>query len=234
MSVTDGREPSAAAAGAPPLSVTDYAVRAIRDEILSHPSYFGTRLDQRKLASRLGVSVIPVREALRVLETEGLVRIYPHRGAYVTTLSEDELRQIFLIREALDPIVAEAAARHISAEALTELEEILAATAVATKERDFAAVHRLNRAFHLRFYQEAGMPILVRTIASVRDRYTVYARLVIEVPEYAERSLAEHREIFEACRRGDPPKVAELMVMHMKTAADELPNWIRANEHVEE
>jgi len=170
--------------------------------------------------------VIPVREALGALAAEGLVTLHARRGAYVTMLSDQELQEIFALRAVLDPIAASAAATQMSTEALSDLDAIIAATRAATRVRDFRAVHRLNRDFHLRIYQEARMPILLQTIASLRDRYTVYARLVMEVPHYAQRSLRDHQAILRACKAADAELVGKLMREHILYAAGELPKWL--------
>jgi len=210
--------------------MTAYATRAIREQILGGERELGSRLNQRTLAQDLGVSVIPVREALGALASEGLVVIYPHRGAYVTTLSEAEFQEIFLLRAVLDPIAAAAATERMTPEVLEALTVILDQTRDATEAGRFDEVHRLNRAFHMGLYEQAQMPILLQTIASLRDRHTVYARVVVEVPDYARRSLRDHEAILAACRRGDHDRVARLMKEHIEHAATELPKWLKKSD----
>ncbi len=206
----------------PPTSMTEYTAAVLRDRILDGHYPLGARLDQRRLAEELGVSIIPVREGLRVLEASGLVKVYPNRGAFVTTAAPGELREIYLIRQVLDPLATRQAVPRMSEAALDRLAAILDDTERATKEENLVELHRLNREFHLSIYREANMPTLLQVLTDLRDRYAVYSRLVIALPDYTARSLADHREIYAACRAGEAEVAAECIRRHIEVATEEM------------
>ncbi len=206
----------------PPTSMTEYTASVMRDRILDGHYPLGARLDQRRLAEELGVSIIPVREGLRVLEASGLVKVYPNRGAFVTTAASGELREIYLIRQVLDPLAARQAVPRMSDTALDRLAAILDATEGATAAGNLEELNRLNRDFHLSIYREAAMPTLLQMLTDLRDRYAVYSRLVIALPDYTARSLADHREIYAACRAGEAELAAECIRRHIEAATEEM------------
>jgi DNA-binding GntR family transcriptional regulator len=206
----------------PPASMTEYTSQVLRDRILDGHYPLGARLDQRRLAEELGVSIIPVREGLRVLEASGLVKVIPNRGAFVTTAAPGELREIYRIRQVLDPLAAREAVPRMSEEALNRLAAILDETGRATVEENLVELNRLNREFHLSIYREAGMPTLLQMLTDLRDRYAVYSRLAIALPEYSNRSLADHREIYAACRAGEAERAGELVRRHIEVATEEM------------
>jgi DNA-binding GntR family transcriptional regulator len=206
----------------PPASMTAYTSQVLRDRILDGHYPLGARIDQRRLAEELGVSIIPVREGLRVLEASGLVKVIPNRGAFVTTAAPAELREIYRIRQVLDPLAAREAVPRMSDAALDRLAAILEDTERATIEGNLVELNRLNREFHLSIYREAGMPTLLQMLTDLRDRYAVYSRLAIALPQYSSRSLADHREIYAACRAGQAELAGELVRRHIEVATEEM------------
>jgi DNA-binding GntR family transcriptional regulator len=184
-------------------TIGDQVLSHIRDRILSGQLAAGARIDQNALAADLGISIIPVREALRQLEAEGLIEKRPYRGAFVTELSLSELLDIYTIREELEDLAARLAVSRMTPETLAALEALLADMAMATAAGDRDALFDLNGAFHFTIYTASGNAILCQMIESLWERSTVFRRRFTFMPERAERSLAEHREILEACRRGD-------------------------------
>ena len=180
----------------------------------------GSRLDQNALAQELGVSTIPVREALRRLEAEGLVSISPRRGAFVATLSPNELREIYQIREVLDELAIKNAVPRLSDDALHRLGRVVEALDEATQAGDVDALLRLNRQFHGTIYAAAAMPRLLALISNLADRYAVYNR--VYVPRHAEQSRREHLEIYAACRSRDVRLAARLTRQHIRRACRQL------------
>src|ERR1700740_2687153 len=97
----------------------------IRDAILRGQLTADARIDQRAISQRLGVSLVPVREALRKLEAEGLVQIIPHRGAYVPRISRDEMEDIYTVRMAIEPMTIKHAVRRITADDLDRTKDMI-------------------------------------------------------------------------------------------------------------
>lgn len=186
-----------------PTTATGYVVNAIRKGILAGDYPAGSKLDQQLLAEELGVSLIPIREGLRQLEAEGLIRLVPRRGAFVAELSIAELKEIYLIREVLEGLAAELAVLNLGPSTFHQLESLLGQMEEATAEQDFGRLLELNRAFHFTIYEAAGRPILLQMIVSLWDRSALYRHVYTYLPERAPQALAEHKEIYQASRQGD-------------------------------
>jgi DNA-binding GntR family transcriptional regulator len=194
--------PNSDSAQSPP-TVTSYVLSTLRAGILAGRYALGSRLDQQALADELGVSVIPVRESLRQLQAEGLVSIYPRRGAFVTQLSSDDLEEIYLIREALEGLATQLAIPNLAPETLAGLADTIRRMQRATAAGDFAQLLGLNRTFHFSIYEASQRPLLLQMISSLWDRSSLYRRWYTYLPERAGQALAEHREIYAACQMGD-------------------------------
>ena len=186
-----------------PMTVTDYVVDAIRKGILTGDYSLGEKLDQKLLAEKLGVSVIPVREGLRQLEAEGLIRLVPRRGAFVAELSITELKEIYLIREVLEGLAAELAVPNLDTSTFHQLESLLEQMEEATAQQDFSRLLELNRAFHFTIYESSRCPLLLQIIASLWDRSSLCRRVYLYLPGRASQALAEHKEIYQASKQGD-------------------------------
>ncbi len=212
----------ARATPAVPLSMSEYVTALLRDQILHGQRPLGSRLDQRKLAEEFGVSVVPLREGLRRLEAEGLVEVHARRGAFVSMPGAEELRELSTIRQLLDPLATEKGAERMSDAALTHLARLIEDMRRETERGDFDALSRVDREFHLSIYEQADMPILLQLITNLRDRYAIVSRLCMDIPDYSSRSLREHEQIYEACRKRSPQLAADLMRQHLSFALDTL------------
>ncbi len=194
-----------------PPTIAGYVLNVIRDGILSGRYPEGEKLDQQALADELGVSLIPVRESLRQLEAEGLVKIYPHRGAFVAELSVDELKEIYLIRETLEELATQLAVPDLTQRTLEELGDLIAQMEQATAAQDFDRLLGLNRSFHFTIYEASRRPLLLQMINGLWDRSTLYRRLYTHLPERAPQALAEHKEIYAACQVGDAEAAGQVV-----------------------
>ena len=186
-----------------PPTVSSYVLDAIRELIVDGHYPPGAKLDQRQLANDLRVSLIPLRESLRQLEAEGLVRLSPHRGAFVAELSIDELEEIYLIREVLEERITQLAVPNLSPQDLAQLDTLLREMKQATAAQDFEKQLELNRQFHFTIYQAAHRALLLQMITGLWDRSIRYRRLYQQLPGRAQQAFAEHKEIFAACKKGD-------------------------------
>ncbi|MCL6542524.1 MAG: GntR family transcriptional regulator [Roseiflexus sp.] len=186
-----------------PITVTAYVVDTLRKGILAGDYQIGEKLDQKLLAEKLGVSIIPVREGLRQLEAEGLIRLVPRRGAFVAELSIAELKEIYLIREVLEGLAAELAVPNLDPSTFHQLESLLEQMEEATAQQDFSHLLELNRAFHFTIYESSRCPLLLQIIASLWDRSSLCRRVYLYLPGRASQALAEHKEIYQASKQGD-------------------------------
>lgn len=166
---------------------------------------------QEHLAEQLGSSVVPVREALKVLEAEGLVRYAPHRGYQVALLSLEELTETYRIRQLLEDEVVRIAVPRLTAENFDRLDQAIAEMEAAAERDDTAAMIDANRELHFTVFEAAGRPRTVDFIRMLWQSTDSYRSVYYVDPEARDRVNREHRSIVEALRRGEVEQaVAEL------------------------
>ena len=207
-------------------SVQEVVVSRLREAILSGSLEGGRPLRQAEIAARFEVSSIPVREAFRQLEGEGLVAFYPRRGAVVSELSPDEMREICEMREALEPLALRRALPNMMEEDLRRAEEVLD---LADKESDDQLLPRwgkMNREFHGALYRPAGRPKLLGTINNLHINFDRYLRLHFSAMHYREKGQLEHREILERCKQRDEEGAVEALRLHIQTVSEMLFGYL--------
>ncbi|HWQ15264.1 MAG TPA: GntR family transcriptional regulator [Roseiflexaceae bacterium] len=209
-------------------TVTEQVYEQVRDSIRSGALAPGVRIDQAGLARRFGTSIVPVREALARLQADGLVRIVPHRGAFVEELSPEVLIDIYSMRELLEEDAARLAAPYMGEAELARLEELTNHMAEATERQDYAALFQLNREFHFTIYRAARREHLLQIIEQLWDQGDHYRRIYTELPERARLALAEHRAILEACRRRDQDAMGITVRHHIHQTTVGLLDQMRA------
>lgn len=187
----------------PPPTTTYYVMDAIREGIMAGRYPLGARLDQKAIADEFGVSLVPVREGLRLLEAEGFVKIYPRRGVFVIDASIDGLQELYRIRQVLEELATQLAVPNFSTETLQQLGDIIAQMEQATHSQDFAQLFELNYRFHFTIYEAANQPLLLEILTSLWNRSSIYRRLYTYLPERAPQALIEHKQILAACQAGD-------------------------------
>jgi DNA-binding GntR family transcriptional regulator len=208
-------------------TVAEAAAEELRMRILSGALQAGAQLRQEVLAAELGVSRIPLREALRLLEGEGLVTIVPHRGAVVSVLSPDEIGELFDLRVLVEPDLIRRAVPHMTPDDLREAEATLAGYKAALEHRDVGAWGRLNTRFHLALYRPARRPrsfALAQTLLDQADRYT---RMQLLLTEGQLRAQQEHEALLAACRAGEIDQAGRLMEQHIRDAGGTLIEFMR-------
>ncbi|THF61865.1 GntR family transcriptional regulator [Pseudothauera nasutitermitis] len=197
--------------------IADALRRAIADGLL--PA--GAMLRQDDIAARFEVSKIPVREALKRLEAEGLVRFNPHRGAVVASLSAAALAEYLEIRALLEGHAAALAAPRITDEQLAEARARLDDFACATEPARRGA---LNWAFHAALYQAAERPLLVEEIRALHHKVERYVAAAVERHADTEmpKTRGEHEAILAAFTRRDADAAACLTRAHVRGAGASL------------
>lgn len=198
------------------MTASNYVASEIRAEILNGGFRLGSRLDQQALAERFGVSVIPVREGLKRLEAEGLVRISPRRGAFVAELSLQELTEISWIRERLEDLAVRLAARHLNDRRLRELEELNARMARMAGDVRSSVWGGLNRDWHFKIYAAGESELLVQLIGVLWDRTSLYREVLAVSQDIRRTSVAQHAEVLRRLRAGDASGAARRMRQHIR------------------
>lgn len=195
------------------LTAHEIVRETLRHAILSGELPGGTRLVQADLAVQLNVSTTPVREALRDLASDQLIRFHPHRGAVVHELDMSELREIYEIRKALEPLAMRIAAERISKE---QVKQAAALITRMEKEADAAAWVQANWEFHALLESAAHSPRLMALVKSVQDSSALYVAHAVNLdPARMRKGDAEHRRIVSALRAGDGDTAAETLRRHL-------------------
>lgn len=207
----------------PPATASDYVADHVRQMILHGRFELGSKLDQQALADELGVSTIPVREGLRRLEAEGLLRILPRRGAFVAEVSAEEIIEVARIRVPLEELAIKLAAPNLHAGLLRELRHLNSKLDELTGEEQAFEWGNLNRQWHLQLYQAAGSPLLLQMISTLWDRSTLYRQLNNAQADHRRKSVLEHTGILEALEQGDPAGAARALRRHIQRSAAEAP-----------
>jgi DNA-binding GntR family transcriptional regulator len=193
-------------------------VRELREEILDGRLRPGERIRQQAVALRFGTSRLPVREALRQLQNEGLVVVLSNAGARVARLDAAEFDEVYLLRERLEPLAVERSAPNLGQE------QVAALAAEADAMERFGElggreagwlVH--DRAFHLGSYAGARSPRLLAIVESLWNVAEPYRRAYLGLhPEIVELTLLEHRLLLDALGRRDGEDAARVVEMHIR------------------
>jgi DNA-binding GntR family transcriptional regulator len=226
-------EAPAAAPGAadPPIerqTVTSLTRDAIRDRILRGGYPAGEPLRQDAIAEQLGVSRIPVREALRLLEAEGLVTFNPHRGAVVSTLSLAEIEELFELRAEIETDLLVRALPHMTEEQIVRAEEVLDSFESSVARGQVAGWGGLNWKFHSTLYAPANRAVTMGVVHRLHQNSDRYARMQLALTHGEQRAIIEHRQIVAAVRRRNAKQAATLLRRHILGAGRALLAFLNA------
>lgn len=201
--------------------------QALRKAILKGVIKGGQVLRQEELAAAFGVSRIPVREAFRQLEAEGLIKLYPHRGAVVNSLSALEVQELFEIRLPLETTALRLAIPNLTA---ADIQKATAILALADQEPANGRWGELNWEFHAALYAAARRPRLLAMLVNLQQNVDRYMRLVLTGLAYQAHSQAEHYRLLEACRNKEVEKAVTLLAAHIEAAGKRLVEYLQQAE----
>jgi DNA-binding GntR family transcriptional regulator len=194
----------------------------LRRAILSGELTGSTRLVQAELAATLEVSTTPVREALRDLASEGLIRFDPHRGAVVEELSRDEVNEVYAIRKVLEPLALSQALPNLTDGHLDLLQRL---HKKMIDEPQAAEWVDINRNFHMMIYESAG-PRISSIIRGLLDASLMYIGASLkEVPNLREEANSDHSAILDALTRRDLEAATAAVVDHLDLSITVLQKW---------
>lgn len=208
----------AAALGVSHSSLGQVVIDALRGAILKGTYRPGERLVEDRLARELGVSRIPIREALRVLATEGLIRIAPRRGASVVELSRQSVHEMIEVRATLEGLNARLAARHRAPQVVAALRQVLELGNAAAARGDATALIELNARFHDLLANAGGNEVLGELMRTLRSRTTPLFAAMSR--RRARETWSEHAAIVKAVIAGDEAHAAALAAEHVAHAGD--------------
>ena len=195
-------------------SLTSVVQGELERMILSGELAPGAKLTEMALATRLGVSRGPLREAFRMLEEAGLVRTEKNRGVFVRDIPIDEAVEIFDLRAAMDELVGRRLAEHITAPQLKEVRGLVEQMEQAVKAKDTYHYHLLNLKFHDRLVELAGNSKLTAIYRKLIKELSLFRRLNLADGWLMPISAGEHRAIVKAIASGDPEAAGRAMFEH--------------------
>ncbi|GAY07551.1 transcriptional regulator, GntR family [Pseudonocardia sp. N23] len=182
----------------------------------------GYRLQVDELATELGMSPTPIREALRLLQADRLVHYEPHRGVVVARHSPEKLSDVYAMRMALEPLATRLAIEHMTDELQGELQTIHQNFLAAGRAGRGKRMAQLNSAWHLAIYQAAGSDMLQDFTGRLWDVFPWRTNWAVE--QRTADSMREHDEVMDAVRRGDAQAGADAMFRHIRAgSASEQP-----------
>lgn len=201
----------------------DYSLRGrvfqkIREDILNGVYKENEELRENTIAKALGVSRTPVREALRQLELEGLVKIIPNKGAFVTGISPQDVKDIYAIRSLLEGMCARWATEHISEEQLDELEEVILLSEFHIKKAQgekTQQVTELDGKFHEILYEASNSRILKHVLSDFHKYVRLARKASVTKESRAQKSIEEHKSILQAIKNKDADLAEALANQHM-------------------
>lgn len=204
----------------------ELAVEAIREAILRGELRPGERITLAQLSDWLGMSVTPIREAIRILEAEGLVSNEPHRGVNVNDLSLSDVDELYMLRAMMESLATKLAVPHLGEAEIGTLEALHATMQDAVARRDDALLTRANADWHFHLY------------AASRTRYLVKSIVRLWMPFHwsglwranrREASLREHEAVMDAIRAGDADRAARLMHEHITEVHLSIMGYLQAD-----
>jgi len=203
------------------------AADELRRRILNGEFPAGFQLRQDALAEELGISRIPLREALVQLEAEGLVRIIAHRGAVVSELSIVEIEEVFELRALIEPRLLRRSANLLTPQDFTQLKQILDQYSAELRDQHVSRWGEMNTQFHMLLYNHAERPrsmSIVSNLLQASDRHT---RLQLSLTGGMERAEAEHAEIVRLCIIGKTEEACQLLQHHIENVCSSLLNFLQ-------
>lgn len=198
------------------MTIAQSVAEQIREQILSREIKGGQPLRQEAIAKSFGTSIIPVREALRQLEAEGLVELKSHRGAVATELTLDKALEWINLRRLIETDLISAAIDNITEEDLANAEQILGRFDRAMDRRvEIDHWSDYNFEFHSTLYTPANRPETMKIVASLHKKCDRYLRLQLLSGDHIERAESEHQALIDLCRQRDKRAAKSLTNNHI-------------------
>ena len=191
------------------------AVNRLRDLIVQGQLLPGARLNERVLCQQLGISRTPLREAFKVLATEGLVELLPNRGAVVAGLDPTRLEQTFAVMGVLEALAGELACANATAKQLDDVRALHYEMLAAHARADLAGYFRHNQAIHLKLAEASGNPVLVHTYRQLNANVRRARYMANLSRERWDAAVREHEQILSALIARDAPRLKRLLAEHL-------------------
>ncbi len=212
------------------LPLRDVVFNTLREAILKGDLKPGERLMELQLASKLGVSRTPIREAIRMLEQEGLAVTTPRKGAEVAKMTLKDMEDVLEIRDALDELAVRIACQKISDEQLRQLEDVKELFEKSTQTGNVKKIAEADVSFHDVIYEATGNPKLVTLLNNLREQVYRYRVEYIKDPKNYPTLIAEHEAILDSLKNRDVKNAVEAMHVHVANQAEAVKMVIQEQE----
>ena len=200
----------------------------LREDILSGKYKEGDELKEVAIGEELGVSRTPVREAFRQLELEGLIQIIPNKGAYVTGITEKDVKDIYMIRSLLEGLCARWACEHITQEQMEEMEENIYLSKFHAQKGHLEQLAELDNRFHEILYEACNSKMLEHQLRDFHEYVLRVRKKTLSNANRGPKSNEEHEQIMDAIKAKDADKAEKLANMHMINAYE---NMVKCGLH---
>ncbi|MBO5656566.1 MAG: GntR family transcriptional regulator [Agathobacter sp.] len=201
------------------LPLRDVVFQTLREAILRGDLQPGERLMEIQLANKLGVSRTPIREAIHMLEQEGLVVTIPRKGAEVAKMTLKDMEDVLEIREALDVLAAQLACGRITEEGLAELKDKKKVFEFSLKSADVKQIAEADVSFHDVIYEATGNPKLVNLLNNLREQIYRYRVEYLKNDQNYPALIEEHEAIYHALVERDENLIIQAVQIHVRNQA---------------
>ena len=188
----------------------------LREQIYQRELAPGDAIDEMALCERFGISRTPLREALKVLDSEGLIELIPRRGSFVRRMDVEELNELFPVMVVLEGLCAREAVENCAAEDLQQLENMHEKLEHFASQGDVDGYYEQNFVFHQAIQDLSGNKWLQRVIGDLRKVLRLARHMQLTIPGRLDMSLNEHRQIMQAFIKNDPDMADQNMQNHLK------------------
>jgi DNA-binding GntR family transcriptional regulator len=192
----------------------------LRQSIMTGELTPGTRLIEVDLARQLGVSRGPLREALRILETEGLLESFPGRGTFVAQFTAKDIREVYSLRSVLEQEAIRRAATYSKAEDLDHLQNILEAMFEAAEEDNPSKVTDLDFQFHQQIWEMADHQLLMQVLQGITTQIRMFLAVQTHLYHDLAEGISDHQELLKSLQNHDGEKGSRIMEQHLQVAED--------------
>lgn len=197
-------------------TLSDSIVVLLRDRILTEEYKDGQKLNEVALANELKTSRTPVREALKQLESEGLVISIPNKGVYVKAFTPRDIDDMFEIRIALEGLAIELAIERMDETHLSRIQEVYDLMEFYTYKKDQDKINELNILYHETIYEATQSTYFEQVLKDIHYYVSVTSSLAIKSKQRYKTSITEHKAILDAINEGDASKAKAAMQTHIK------------------
>jgi len=202
-------------------NLRDQTYDIIKNMIILREIEPGKKINEEHIAKEIQVSRTPIREALCRLENEGIVKIIPRRGAFVSDLTETNVKEILLIREVLEGLAVRLAVENMDEEMFEKLRKALEKVSILPEEdRDLINYTRSEVDFHALLLSASNNQMLKNMMEIVNAHLQIIRLRTVVIPERAQKTVEEHQQILKAIENGDAPTAEELMRKHVRSVRE--------------